>query len=165
MHYTIVNKLGQMLLDNIKNKMPELEELLEKINSHWHYEDMVYRFYHHSFKVYYVQGDTIEIVAALKKLTPDMKKLKEEIPDLLECIESISLFNSQFDDIIKKGTGKVFKSIHNKNWDKHTKPLLESFFHAKFFLEMAVKYGKELETAPNCLPSGWAALLYMYNLR
>jgi hypothetical protein len=32
-------------------------------------------------------------------------------------------------------------------------------------LEMAVKYGKELERPPNFLPSGWAALLYLYDLR
>jgi hypothetical protein len=30
---------------------------------------------------------------------------------------------------------------------------------------MAVKYGSELEEPPNPMPSGWAALLYLYNLR
>ncbi len=32
-------------------------------------------------------------------------------------------------------------------------------------LEMAVKYGRKLEKAPELLPSGWAALLCLYNLR
>lgn len=41
----------------------------------------------------------------------------------------------------------------------------EAFFHARFFLKMAVKYGEELDEAPSTLPSGWAALLYLYNLR
>jgi hypothetical protein len=31
--------------------------------------------------------------------------------------------------------------------------------------EMAVKYRKELERPPNCLPGGWAAFLYLYDLR
>ena len=43
--------------------------------------------------------------------------------------------------------------------------MIEAFFHARFFLEMAVKYGKELEFPPQMLPSGWAAFLYLFNLR
>ena len=30
--------------------------------------------------------------------------------------------------------------------------MIEAFFHARFFLEMAVKYGKELEFPPQMLP-------------
>ena len=50
-------------------------------------------------------------------------------------------------------------------WLAVTRPILEAFFHALYFLEMAVKYGKELKYPPNRLPSGWASLLYLYNLR
>jgi len=50
-------------------------------------------------------------------------------------------------------------------WDASTRPLLEAFFHARYFLEMAVKYGAELDEPPTTLPSGWAGLLYLYNLR
>ena len=32
-------------------------------------------------------------------------------------------------------------------------------------IEIEDKYGKELEEAPNCLPSGWAALLELYKIR
>jgi hypothetical protein len=46
-----------------------------------------------------------------------------------------------------------------------TRPIVEAFFHARYFLEMAVRYGKELATAPCLLPSGWASLLYLYGLR
>ena len=46
-----------------------------------------------------------------------------------------------------------------------TRVFLEAFFHARFFLEMAVKYGKELPASPTLLPSGWAALLCLYNIR
>jgi hypothetical protein len=54
---------------------------------------------------------------------------------------------------------------HNQQWTAHTRVFLEAFFHAKYFLEMAVKYGKELQAAPTMLPSGWAALLCLYDLR
>jgi hypothetical protein len=42
---------------------------------------------------------------------------------------------------------------------------LEAFFHARYVLEMAVKYGDDLDEPTNLLPSGWAGLLYLYNLR
>jgi hypothetical protein len=32
-------------------------------------------------------------------------------------------------------------------------------------LEKIIKYGRELEEAPPMLPSGWAAVLYLYDLR
>lgn len=43
--------------------------------------------------------------------------------------------------------------------------MVEAFFHARFMLEMAVKYGQALEEPPTSLPSGWAAFLYLYDLR
>jgi hypothetical protein len=42
--------------------------------------------------------------------------------------------------------------------------IIEAFFHARFFLEMAVRYAP-LEAPPNPLPSGYAALLHLYGLR
>jgi len=51
------------------------------------------------------------------------------------------------------------------DWLTTTRPKLEAFFHAKFMLEMAVKYGTQLKEPPQGLPSGWAALLYLYDLR
>ena len=136
------------LLKNLKANLPKLKKLLKKVNSECYYEDAVYRYYHHSFKVYYIQSATIEIVTALKSLAP----------------EGVT-FNSRFEEIFKKGTGKEWKPSHNITWDRHTKPLLEAFFHAHYFLEMGIKYGKELKTAPYVMPFGWAAFIYFYNLR
>lgn len=45
-----------------------------------------------------------------------------------------------------------------------TRPILEAFFHARFFLEMAVRYA-DLQAPPQPLPSGYAALLYLFGLR
>jgi hypothetical protein len=66
---------------------------------------------------------------------------------------------------MSEGQGKKFKREDNARWLEITRPILEAFFHARYFLEMAVKYGNELEYPPNRLPSGWASFLYLYNLR
>lgn len=135
------------LLVTIKSRMLELEALLDRARSHWEYEDHVYRFYHGSFKVFGVQRMTEQIVNALRRLLPDAE------------------LNASFLAIIAEGTGKTFTADMNQKWDPTTRPLLEAFFHARFMLEMAVKYGRELEEPPQMLPSGWAALLYLYGLR
>ncbi len=54
---------------------------------------------------------------------------------------------------------------HNARWLEVTRPMLEAFFHAKYFLAMACRYGRELDEPPQVLPSGWASLLYLYGLR
>ena len=140
---------GCGVLANIRAKLPELVALLEEINSHWVYEDLVYRFYHQSLKVYFIQAETKRIVEMLRSVAPNGASV-----------------NPWFEEIYVAGAnGKQFAMEHNKLWTMHTRPFLEAFFHAKFFLEMAVKYGKELQAAPETLPSGWAVLLYFYNIR
>src|SRR2546426_12707223 len=119
----------------LKARWSVLDKLLKAINSHSVYEDLVYRFYHQSFKVYYLQEYTKGIVEALKSLAP-----------------SGTSFSPMFDEIYQAGaSGKQFEMKHNKDWTAHTRVFLEAFFHAKYFLEMAVKYGKELESAPTML--------------
>jgi hypothetical protein len=141
-----------VLLNNIKQSLPELEKLLGEVSDHWQYEDSVYRYYHQSFKIYRVQATTQKIYAALENISPHEPK---EIP------------NEWFNNIMMQGAaGKVFKLEHNKEWEKTCRPFLEAFFHAKYFLEMAVKYGKRYKNAPKGrISSGWAALLEIYNIR
>lgn len=73
--------------------------------------------------------------------------------------------NRWFSEIVAEGTGHEFETSHNQDWLRHTRPIVEAFCHAHYFLKMTVKYGKELESAPDCLPSGWAAVLYLFDLR
>ena len=135
------------LLQNIKQHLPKLEELLAQVEAHWGIEDGFYRFYHQSFKVYHLQHMTEEIRNALQGLLPN------------------HAMNRWFSEIVSQGTGLQFEVSHNKDWLGHTRPIVEAFFHAHYFLKMAVKYGKGLETAPDCMPSGWAAVLYLFDLR
>ena len=135
-----------LLLKSVKTHSPQLKELLAKMSDQWGYEDYIYRFYHQSFKVYGLQNRTLEIVSALRELAPHLK------------------LNDWFEQIIAEGTGRTFDVSHNEDWLKHTRPIVEAFFHARFMLEMAVRYA-DLPEPPRPLPSGWAALLYLYNLR
>lgn len=138
---------AQELLRQLKVQLPALERKLARASDHWGYEDPIYRFYHQSFKVYDLQTQTLEIVQLLRGLAPHLT------------------LNEWFMHVVADGTGKQFSLEDNRRWLEVTRPILEAFFHARFFLEMAVKYAKELETAPRSMPSGWAAFLYLYNLR
>jgi hypothetical protein len=56
---------AHQLFQNIKTNYSQLRKLLTEVNSHWCYEDYIYRFYHSSFKVYHLQYETRKIVEAL----------------------------------------------------------------------------------------------------
>ena len=56
------------LLKRIKAKLPELEELLVRIEDHWGEEDGVYRFYHQSFKVFNLQDQIREAFKLIEQI-------------------------------------------------------------------------------------------------
>lgn len=143
------NKIHERFLRNIKENLGLLKEMLEEIRGHWVYEDMIYRFYHQSFKVYRIQTTTKRMLAVLQKIAPAGFKLH---PFLVQ--------------ILSEGASeKEFEHDHNDEWLRHTRPMIEAFLHLKYFLEMTIKYGEELESVPQVLPSGWAGLLYLFSLR
>lgn len=152
------------LFENIKAKAADLEKLLTDINDHWIYEDRVYRFYHQSFKVYFLQGSIKKMVEVFTELAPKKNRPKQIFKDEGE----IPFLNKWFMQIVAEGTAKEFDLSDNKRWLEATRPIVEAFFHAHFFLEMIVKYSKELKdekAPPGMLPSGWAAVLYLFNMR
>jgi hypothetical protein len=142
-----IDQQSAPLLQSLKNDLPALEKLLEEAESHWGFEDPFYRFYHQSFKVYHLQDLTGRIVEALRK--HDQGKG----------------LNPWFLEIVAQGTGQTFTTEANRDWTNRTRPILEAFFHAKTFLALAVQYAKSLDHAPQMMPSGWAAVLYLYNVR
>jgi hypothetical protein len=135
-----------LLLKRVKRHKAKLKEMLQVMNGHWTYEDHFYRYYHGSYKVYRTQTTTEQAVKLLRLLLPERE------------------LNLTFNQIIREGTGKEFKLTHNKNWDKHTRPMLEAFSHAKFMIEMAVRHA-DLKEPPQPMSSGYATLLYLYDLR
>ena len=134
------------LIRRLKAQLPGMKELLDDSSNHWGYEDPAYRFYHHSYKVFALQGRTEQIVAALQGLLPGRP------------------LNDWFLRIVGEGTGKKFSPDMNAVWEKQARPIIEAFFHARFFLDMTVRYA-DLPEPPDPLPSGWAAVLHLYGLR
>jgi len=138
---------SERLLDRIKANLPEIESLYRIFSGYE--EDYVYRFYHQSFKVF----GAIE----------EIKKAK----DLFEKIapDGITL-NEWYSQIADEAIGKSFDwEKTNPKWLDETRPILEAFWHSKYFLEQMLHFGTELQASPQLLPSGWAAVLYLYNLR
>jgi hypothetical protein len=137
------------LLAAIKRRLPELEKLLDDQQGMWAFEDLAYRFYHQSYKVFGLQDRTNQILNALQSLVPGLE-----------------VKNEWFLQIVTEGTGRKFDSSStNRNWLAETRPILEAYSHALYFLAMVCKYGRELDEAPSMLPSGWAAVLYLYGMR
>jgi hypothetical protein len=138
--------LEAALLANVHEQHEALKALLDASSDHWGFEDPVYRFYHQSFKVFGLQPETDTIVRRLSSLLPDRP------------------LHPWFLQIVRQRTGKEFTTADNNRSTVVTRPIVEAFFHARFFLEMAVRYAA-LDASPTPLPSGYAALLYLYQLR
>lgn len=138
------------LLFNIKKNLGLLGLIQQKCDEEFGGEDGIYRFYHHSFKAYRLQNLTSEIVGTLRSLHPG---------------HSTDQLNSLFESVIAEGTGTEWDHSHNLAWGKHVRPVVEAYFHAKWVLDMTIKYGQWLHSPPDILPSGWATVLYIYNIR
>jgi hypothetical protein len=137
----------QKLLDAIKVHLPELEQLVEMLE--YDYEDRMYRFYYQSFKVYELQSFTTQALDVLQQIAHAIDRP----------------LSPWFTEITAQGIGVHFAMEHNRNWLVHTRPIVEAFLHAKYFVEMMVKYGREMDTVTPSLPSGWAALPVLYQPR
>jgi hypothetical protein len=137
----------EKLLAATKQALPRLEELLKQVCGHWGYEDPVYRFYHQSMKVYWLQSGIKEIAETLQQLAPHLP------------------LNPGFRQIVDEALAEPFTMDVNQRWLPATRPILEAFFHARYFLEMVCQYGSALSEPPEILPSGWAAVLCLYQLR
>jgi hypothetical protein len=138
--------LEAVLVASLRAQQEALTALMDASSDHWGFEDPVYRFYHQSFKVFWLQQQTGNIVRQLRGLLPGRP------------------LHPWFLQIVRQGTGKEFTTADNEHWTLATRPIVEAFFHARFFLEMAVRYAS-LDSPPRPLPSGYAALLYLYQLR
>lgn len=146
-------KQEERLRNNLERGVVELEKLAKQLDHEWAAEDAIYRFYHHSFKVYGIQQYTEQMVQVFNQLMPGV--------DL----------NEDFKRIIKEGTDKEFQGSETNHWHTDARPMIEAYFHARYFLQMLIKYarkevGRNGEGEPDAsLASGWAACLYLYGLR
>jgi hypothetical protein len=137
--------LEKILLDNIHEQLPQLQDLLDRDNSPFGhgYENSLYKYYSQSLKVFGYQTKTLEIVNMLRAIAPDGRG-----------------FCSMFTEFVWLGTGHEFQLEDNHHWIERTAPLVQAYFHARNFLEMALRYA----AASPPLHVGWAALLSLYDI-
>lgn len=147
------------LADAIMLKSDSLESFLKASSDQWVREDLVYRFWHHSFKVYALQDYTQRGVDIIRSFAPPGSAL-----------------HPFFEEIVEQGTGVVFDMSHNKDWTKHTRGLVEAFWHVTHIIEMMLKHAPSETTASieesagdtggfHFISSGWATVLEVFNLR
>lgn len=137
----------QMLLDILKRELPRLEPLLDRMRG-W-YIDRMYRFYYQSFKVYDMQEFTLEAVELFRSIGTEMGRPLAD----------------RFETIVAEGTGKTFEFEHNRDWLRHTRPIVEAYWHAMYFVEMMVLCARTMDRAESMLRSEWAAVLILYGMR
>jgi hypothetical protein len=134
------------LFIRIKSRLPELEETACELQEAE--EDGVYRFYHGSNKVFFLQDPVKAAFTLIKEIGG------EDDPP-----------NFKYARIVEAGTAHQFSETTNANWDAETEPILDAFWHTKYFVNLMVKYGKELEAVESPLQPGMAAVLYLFELR
>jgi hypothetical protein len=137
----------QVLLDILKHELPRLEDLLARMRD-W-YIDRMYRFYYQSFKVYDMPGFTAEAVELLRSIGNEVGQPLTE----------------RFETIVAEGTGKTFEFEHNRDWLRHTRPIVGAYWHAMYFVEMMVLCARTMDRAESMLRSEWAAVLILYGMR
>ncbi len=158
------------LVAEVKERLPELTALLTRMNDD--YEDGIYRFYHGSFKVDYLQYLTEHAVEIVLAIAPN--------PAL----------DSRFVEIMLAGTGNELREAKGEIAPDAPRRIVEAFFHARYFVEMLCMYGeraaelqqslhklveiiarRKREKPPyplfegDPLPSGWGAVLELFHLR
>lgn len=139
--------LSIKLLEDIKSNLTQIQQLCSAFRGEE--PDLVYRFYHQSFKVYAAVTLIEQAKALFVRLAPN------GIP-----------LNDWYCSIADRALSKKFDAAAtNQIWLEETQPLLEAMWHSKYFLEQMIVAAADLEAAPQTLPSGWAAVLYLYNLR
>jgi hypothetical protein len=135
------------LLQNIKDNRNRIEALLDSFKRSE--PDLVYRFYHQSFKVF----------GMVQKIRDANKLFSDLAPET-------TFLNQWYVKITRTALAKKFEgSDTNHRWLETTLPVMQAFWHAKYFLEQMLIAADELDEAPQILPSGWAAVLYLYDLR
>lgn len=145
----ILKEKDLLLLSNIEANLPELQKIQTDFNK-FYLEDVVYRFYHQSFKVYYGQDQIRKAVKLFEKLSPETG------------------INPWFLEIVADATKEGFDHSHNRNWLKHTRPIVECFLHCSFFINTLVDVHHKHRQNKLCkgfLDTDYAAVAYLFNIR
>ena len=134
------------LLEQLRTHLDELTRTQQQAHGP-EVTDRLYRFWHQSFKVFRLQDVT------------------EQIADVLRRAGGGRPLNPWFEQLVADGTGHVFHPEDNGRWYETTAPVVHSFLHVRHLLDVTVEAATTLEAPTPMLPSGWATVLCLYQLR
>lgn len=162
-----------LLLEEIRRRLPELRELRSELDRNRAYEDGIYRFWHHSFKVFGLQKWTKKIVGILQSLAPEMDLDPWRYYEMFRRFSKRSSrppvdgpLHPWFMKIVRDGTSHDFDMERdNHAWMERPRKIVEAFFHAKYMLEMVVQWGEEVDEDGDFISSGSAAVQQLYGIR
>lgn len=143
----------QQLDANRRRYAGEIRRLADAFSSqHGVMEDGVYRFYHQSIKVSTLYAMGLQAVDFFTRLCPAGCRIYPWFAEIAE-------------DAKRAWTSPPDLRARNANWTTHARPPVELAFHCDYFLEQLVRYEAEEFASLVVLPSGVAAVLYLYGLR
>jgi len=145
-----LHEKNERLLRAIKARIGDIDTILNPSSPYVYGEDAFYRLYHGSFKVYGLQKETEKILQLIREIGEEARA---------------DGLNRLFLKITSDGTGKTFHLDCNLDWGNQERQIVESFLHAREMLVLMRRYGASLSSTPLSLPSGWAAILYLFNMR
>lgn len=134
------------LLSAIKQHLPEIKKLAEYLHGPTA-TDRLYRYFHHSLKVYALQEMTEKAVELLQSVAPSLP---------LAPLLTIP---------VARGTGMKFDMSHNASWTWRALWITQAFLLVREVVDQVVASGETLSEAPSSLPSEWALVLEVYGIR
>ncbi len=131
----------------VRKRMADLKALRvdnqQKIES-----DLFYRFYHSSFKTWWLQPWIAKSVITFHQIVPGMR------------------LNDYYSKIAIEGLSEQFNDSFNREWTKHARPIVEAAFHTGTFIDALIFVGESAdESTPRVLSPEWGVALYLWNLR
>lgn len=140
----------QALLARLRQQQPQLDALHTAIGSGSVVsDDLMYRFWHQSLKVYGLQQATLDIRRQLEQAADPDRGL-----------------DPWYETIVTAGTGHRFTLDDNSRWLDATGPIVTAYLHSAHLLRLARDAAERYETAPEgWYEPGWATLLHLYRMR
>jgi hypothetical protein len=139
--------LREKFLPTIREHLPALTALQNEASEPV-FSDMVYRYYHGSFKVWKAQPWVARCTMSFAAIFP-------EVP-----------LNGLFCEILHAGLREVFHPAFNRTWSQHACQVLDAAMHTRVFLEAVNQVARSSEArVPEVLSPNWGLALYLWNLR
>jgi hypothetical protein len=153
----------QELLDSIKMHIPQLLEVKKRLDEIEN--SIMYRFYHHSIKVFGYQDAVQRAIDLIYEIKPESEQFYTAQSDYQREHHQFIGLDGFFGVIVSEGTRRTFTNADNARWLYSTRAILETYFHVRYYINACLHCGQSMVTAPNGLSEEWAAVLYLFRVR